>query len=124
MSTRAAPRSSAVAALSQAEAPPPSMATDLPRSAAKSMSSLVWAARSGTSPRSTKSGQKTPPAPARPVARTTRRANHVSMRPVFIQHGPHERSLQVRALPRAAPCLTGKASTFCSQDRYSTQVRL
>src|SRR5881227_1581359 len=101
MSTRAAPRSSAVAALSQAEAPPPSMAMDLPRSATKSMSSLVWAAKIGhqsaideirpeyATGSCTAGRQNDPP------------RQYVSTYPAFIQHGPNEGSCGFECFQRS-----------------------
>ncbi len=71
--TSAAPASSAVAALSNAEAPAPSTATRLPRSAAKSIASAVWARRCAGSA-ATKGGIHHCPAPSCPVASTTLRA--------------------------------------------------
>ena len=78
MSTCAAPFSSAVAALSKAEEPPPMTATRRPVSAPKSMGSDVWAQFARGSLSRTNMGMRRSPAPSIPVASTSLRVSIVS----------------------------------------------
>lgn len=112
-SSRAAPASSAVAALSIAEAPAPTTPTRLPRNAAKSISSAVWAqnlrsmpwAIDGTKDRRGRRG----PLPAPHGARSSFRTGHHDGR----RHRADRRRADEwhRPRPHCAPAGQARAGT-------------